>query len=79
MTGAGLWPWSGPGPGPRPSPGSGSDRVFDGQVVAPGGSVLVTVTGYQTTDLGRPPDLAHAARLARCLDRSLFGRPAAGR
>ncbi len=42
--------------------------VFDGQVVAPGGTVLVTVTGYQTTDLGRPPDLTHAARLARCLD-----------
>jgi hypothetical protein len=53
----------------RPRPGrQHPGRVFDGQVVAPGGTVLVTVTGYQTTDLGRPPDLAHAARLARCLD-----------
>jgi enediyne polyketide synthase len=43
-------------------------RVFDGQVVAPDGTLLVTVTGYQTTDLGRPPDLSHAARLDRCLD-----------
>jgi hypothetical protein len=56
-------PRPGPGPGPL-DPG----RVFDGQVVAPGGTVLVTVTGYQTTDLGRPPDLSHAGRLARCLD-----------
>lgn len=54
---------------PRPGPGQQHPgRVFDGQVVAPGGTVLVTVTGYQTTDLGRPPDLPHAARLARCLD-----------
>jgi hypothetical protein len=52
---------------PRPGPQHLS-RVFDGQVVAPGGTVLVTVTGYQTTDLGRLPDLAYAARLARCLD-----------
>jgi hypothetical protein len=54
-----VWPRTG-----QQHPG----RVFDGQVVAPGGTVLVTVTGYQTTDLDRPADLAHAARLARCLD-----------
>ncbi len=58
-----------PGPGPGLGPGQQDPGcVFDGQVLAPGGAVLVTVAGYQTTDLGRPPDLAHAARLARCLD-----------
>jgi len=51
----------------RPGPGR-PGRIFDGQVMTPGGTVLMTVTGYQATDLGRPPDLAHAARLARCLD-----------
>jgi hypothetical protein len=51
-------------PGPRPqNPG----RVFDGQVVTPAGMVLVTVTGYRTTDLGQDADLVHAARLTRCL------------
>jgi len=49
----------------RPRPGQ--PNVFDGQVVTPGGTVLVTVDGYQTTELDRPPDLAPAARLARCL------------
>ena len=52
---------------PRPGPGDGG-RVFDGQVLGPGGSVLVTVAGYRTTDLGHLPNLAHAARLRRCLD-----------
>jgi hypothetical protein len=42
-------------------------RVFDGHVVTPAGTVLVTVTGYRTTDLGQPADLAHAARLTHCL------------
>lgn len=42
-------------------------RVFDGQVVAPSGTVLVTVTGYRVTDLGHVADPAAAARLTRCL------------
>ncbi len=64
-----VWPRPRHGPGPGPGPGQQHPgRVFDGHVVAPGGTVLVTVTGYRTTDLGRPPDLVHAARLARCLD-----------
>jgi Polyketide synthase dehydratase len=41
--------------------------IFDGYVMTPAGTVLVTVTGYRTTDLGQPADLAHAARLTRCL------------
>ena len=49
---------------PRPR----QSRVFDGQVVTPGGTVLLTVTGYQATDLGCPANLKHAARLIRCLD-----------
>jgi hypothetical protein len=54
---------------PRPGRHDG-DRVFDGQVLGPGGSVLVTVAGYRAIDLdlGLVPDLAHAARLRRCLD-----------
>jgi Polyketide synthase dehydratase len=59
---------------PRPGPGDGS-RVFDGQVLGPGGSVLVTVAGYRTTDLGLVPDLAHAARLSRCLDAPYLDAP----
>ncbi len=51
---------------PRPG-GSDGGRVFDGQVLGPSGSVLVTVAGYRTTDLGLPPNLAHAARLRRSL------------
>jgi Polyketide synthase dehydratase len=51
-----------------PRPGQPDhDRVFDGQVVTPGGTVLLTVTGYRATDLGRPADLTHADRLTRCL------------
>ena len=42
-------------------------RIFDGQVAAPSGAVLVTVTGYQVTDLGRVADPVTAARLTRCL------------
>jgi hypothetical protein len=42
-------------------------RVFDGQVVTPSGTVLLTVTGYQATDLGCPADRRHAARLTQCL------------
>src|SRR5271156_4530537 len=34
--------------GPRPGRGDGS-RVFDGQVLGPSGSVLVTVAGYRAT------------------------------
>jgi Polyketide synthase dehydratase len=52
---------------PRPG-GSDGSRAFDGQVLGPSGSVLVTVAGYRTTDLGLPPNLAHAARLRRSLD-----------
>jgi hypothetical protein len=63
---------------PRSGPSDGS-RVFDGQVLSPDGSVLVTVAGYRTTDLGLVPDLDHAARLRRCLDTPrLAARPAAG-
>lgn len=42
-------------------------RVFDGQVMTPSGTVLVTVTGYQVTDLGHVADPATTARLTRCL------------
>jgi len=42
-------------------------RVFDGHVVTPAGEVLVTVTGYRTTDLGQAARRAHATRLTRCL------------
>lgn len=51
---------------PRPGDGSGR-RVFDGHVLAASGSILLTVTGYRVTNLGVPPDLAHAARLRRAL------------
>jgi len=62
-----------------PRSGAGDGRVFDGQVLGPGGSVLVTVAGYRTTDLGLVPDLAHAARLSGCLDAPyLAAMPAAG-
>jgi hypothetical protein len=44
-----------------------SGRVFDGQVVTPAGTVLVTVTGYRTADLGQPARQAYAARLSRAL------------
>lgn len=47
---------------------AGQDQVFDGDVVTPGGTVLLTVTGYRATDLGLAADRAHAARLTRCLD-----------
>lgn len=53
---------------PRPDPRA-SASVFDGQVVTPAGTVLVTVTGYRTTDLGHAASRAHAARLTQCLDR----------
>ena len=62
--------------GPRPGGGDGS-RLFDGQVLGPSGSVLVTVAGYRATDLGLVPDLAHAARLRRCLDAIPAAEPAA--
>jgi Polyketide synthase dehydratase len=51
---------------PRPGHGGGI-RVFDGQVLDSSGSVMVTVAGYRAADLGLSPDLAHAARLRRCL------------
>jgi Polyketide synthase dehydratase len=58
---------------------SDGGRVFDGQVLGPDGSVLVTVAGYRTTDLGLVPDLGHATRLRRCLDAPRRpGLPAAG-
>jgi polyketide synthase-like dehydratase family protein len=43
-------------------------RVFDGQVVTASGTVLVTVTGYQVTDVGHVADPATATRLTRRLD-----------
>jgi Polyketide synthase dehydratase len=52
-----------PRPGPRPRQG----RIFDGQVVTTSGTVLLTATGYQVTDLGGPADLRHAARLTKRL------------
>jgi hypothetical protein len=52
-----------------PRPGHRPGRVFDGRVLAPGGTPLVTVTGYHPADLGTGPDHAHAAVLSRCLDR----------
>ena len=52
---------------PRPGP-ENSGRVFDGQVVTPAGTVLVTVTGYRTADLGQAAHRPHSARLTRCLD-----------
>ena len=53
----------------RPRPGrENSGPVFDGQVVTPTGTVLVTVTGYRTADLGQAAHRPHTARLTRCLD-----------
>jgi hypothetical protein len=52
---------------PRPGPPPRQGRVFDGQVVTPSGTVLLTVTGYQAIDLGCPADLRHAARLTQRL------------
>jgi Polyketide synthase dehydratase len=51
---------------PRPGP-PGRDRIFDGHVRTPDGTPLLTVTGYQTTDLGHPPNAAHSGRLTHCL------------
>jgi len=50
----------------RPGP-PGCDRVFDGHVWMADGTLLLTVTGYQTTDLGHPPSSAHSSRLTCCL------------
>jgi Polyketide synthase dehydratase len=50
----------------RPGPDEHS-RVFDGQVLAPGGTVLVTVTGYRAAGLGHAADPETAARLTRRL------------
>jgi len=36
--------------------------------VTPAGTVLVTVTGYRTADLGQAAHRPHSARLTRCLD-----------
>jgi len=47
---------------PRPGP-PGHDRVFDGHVWTPAGTLLLTVTGYRTTDLGHPANRAHSSRL----------------
>jgi hypothetical protein len=53
-----------------PQPGrQDHGRVFDGQVVAPDGAVLLTVTGYRTADLGVPANREHAGHLTRCLAR----------
>jgi hypothetical protein len=52
---------------PRSGP-QNSGPVFDGQVVTPAGTVLVTVTGYRTADLGQAALRLHSARLTRCLD-----------
>ena len=52
---------------PRSGP-QNSGPVFDGQVVTPAGTVLVTVTGYRTADLGQAALRPHSARLTRCLD-----------
>jgi hypothetical protein len=46
---------------------SDHDRVFDGQVTTPSGTLLLTMTGYRTTDLGHPASLSCADRLTRCL------------
>ena len=53
---------------PPPGPAH-QGRVFDGQVVTPTGTVLLTVTGHQGTDLGCPASLRQAARLIRRLAR----------
>ena len=57
----GRWPANpgpAPWPGPGPARGSWPHRVFDGDVVTPGGTVLLTVTGYRATDLGLAADRA---------------------
>lgn len=51
---------------PRSGP-QDSGRVFDGQVMTSAGTVLVTVTGYRTADLGPGARRPHSARLTRCL------------
>jgi len=52
---------------PRAGPPPRHGQVFDGQVVTPSGTVLLTVTGYRAIDLGCPADLRQAARLAQRL------------